>query len=933
MPRIIGAGISRWAVLMAATAAMLLLLALTVPPGSPAHPVVSEAGNVAPSGTTYRWSHNRTDTLNANRVAESELNDEEFDIDVRLNGSRHEPATAYEAAGVIWTEARLLDRVDFVNGSWEGSGDGAFCAELKLQATTDGVTWSDTGWTVDPAYAYDSSAAGGSRHSFRGTPINALGVRVSGKIRCTQQGSYWANVSELLAFDAPPIVSLWDDATTPEMIDAGDASAVELGVRFRAEVDGQVTALRFYKAAANGGTHVGTIWRAADQARLGRVTFTGESASGWQQATLAEPVDIHAGVTYVASYHTTVGHYSVSPFYFAVRNHDAGLLEALRDGLDGGNGLYQYSSQPTFPGETYNAGNYWVDVVFNPGAGRIVDEPPTAPTQLQGDGSQEGGVSLTWAASSDDVGVARYEIHRDGAPLAETTRTTYLDSSAVADATYRYTVRAVDTADQPSPFSNETTVTYSPETPPSDSCTQVSQYGITFRFDQAYPCGTFATGDWWVAPAEGLDRVTVTAITPDATTGRNGFEVNPSSADRQGFDSRARDYDASLVPSLPLAAAPGSSIVKEVSLPSTADGCGGEEAFISCIDTGAVLTVLGAVPADRGAGHFRPAYFGTEKPLVPTSQLRLDALPQLAPVAGAPSLAEVADWYRRPQIDHQSNWHGGLIHPRQNLPYYGRDLANRTSDAALRLMLDDPAESKREAAIAYVQYGLDLAAARAGGTHFGADGGWRQGRKLVLGLSAELLDDEAMRALVRDAPDNSFSEDGQLYRSAVDGRVLWGAPCSADRYWRAQHLVAAGGQGDCRDPYGYIDGGLPGVENGDGGYQYCCTAGNFMQAALALHLLPELQCSWSENEVFLEYADRWFSFGAWTQEDPYAPLGDGALDTNPLDGTGRYPRRHGSGGGHSSWAGTGFGAAMWDAYRSGAGQPVCGLSVPPLPGA
>jgi hypothetical protein len=29
-----------------------------------------------------------------------------------------------------------------------------------------------------------------------------------------------------------------------------------------------------------------------------------------------------------------------------------------------GNGLYAYGGSPAFPNNTYNAGNYWVDVVF-----------------------------------------------------------------------------------------------------------------------------------------------------------------------------------------------------------------------------------------------------------------------------------------------------------------------------------------------------------------------------------------------------------------------------------------------------------------------------------------------------------------------------------------------------------------------------------------
>ena len=64
----------------------------------------------------------------------------------------------------------------------------------------------------------------------------------------------------------------------------GADSSVEVGVEFRSDIDGYVTAIRFYKAAGNTGTHVGNLWDATGT-RLATATFTGESASGWQQLT------------------------------------------------------------------------------------------------------------------------------------------------------------------------------------------------------------------------------------------------------------------------------------------------------------------------------------------------------------------------------------------------------------------------------------------------------------------------------------------------------------------------------------------------------------------------------------------------------------------------------------------------------------------------
>ena len=65
-------------------------------------------------------------------------------------------------------------------------------------------------------------------------------------------------------------------------------ASVELGVRFRAAQDGYITGIRYYKPSVTTGTHVGTLWTNTGT-KLATVTFTGESASGWQQATFTSP--------------------------------------------------------------------------------------------------------------------------------------------------------------------------------------------------------------------------------------------------------------------------------------------------------------------------------------------------------------------------------------------------------------------------------------------------------------------------------------------------------------------------------------------------------------------------------------------------------------------------------------------------------------------
>ena len=76
-----------------------------------------------------------------------------------------------------------------------------------------------------------------------------------------------------------------------------------------------LTGIRFYKASANLGTHVGTLWTSAG-ARLATATFTGETAAGWQQVNFVKPVSISSNRVYVVSYHVNSGHYSADDSFF-----------------------------------------------------------------------------------------------------------------------------------------------------------------------------------------------------------------------------------------------------------------------------------------------------------------------------------------------------------------------------------------------------------------------------------------------------------------------------------------------------------------------------------------------------------------------------------------------------------------------------------------
>ncbi len=166
------------------------------------------------------------------------------------------------------------------------------------------------------------------------------------------------------------------DFDAPETLDVGESIPVELGVKFRSEVPGQVTGIRFFKAAANTGTHVGSLWTAGG-GLLAQATFSNETATGWQTALFEEPVEVDADTTYVASYFSPSGHFSATIAAFSSGGITNPPLQALDSNTSGGNGVYTYGSSGSFPNEpAFNARNYFVDVLFASG----VPTPPPAPT-------------------------------------------------------------------------------------------------------------------------------------------------------------------------------------------------------------------------------------------------------------------------------------------------------------------------------------------------------------------------------------------------------------------------------------------------------------------------------------------------------------------------------------------------------------------------
>jgi Domain of unknown function (DUF4082)/Abnormal spindle-like microcephaly-assoc'd, ASPM-SPD-2-Hydin len=146
----------------------------------------------------------------------------------------------------------------------------------------------------------------------------------------------------------------------PQLVNETDGSSAnyELGMKFTSAVAGHINAIRFWKSSRETGTHVGHIWNTSGQL-LASITFVNETSSGWQQQALTSPLAVNANTIYVVTVNTGNTYYVSTDTGFAskVVNHDLSSVV-------GNNGVYGPTGR--FPTNTWEASNYFRDVVFTP---------------------------------------------------------------------------------------------------------------------------------------------------------------------------------------------------------------------------------------------------------------------------------------------------------------------------------------------------------------------------------------------------------------------------------------------------------------------------------------------------------------------------------------------------------------------------------------
>ncbi|WP_197048410.1 discoidin domain-containing protein [Streptosporangium roseum] len=141
------------------------------------------------------------------------------------------------------------------------------------------------------------------------------------------------------------------------------------------------------------------------------------------------------------------------------------------------------------------------------GGGGPDTQAPSVPGNLRSTAVTPSSVTLTWDASTDNVGVSGYDVHNGPAVAATVTGTGATVTGLAAATPYTFTVRARDAAGNASAASAAVTVTTSPAStetllsqgrPATASSTEGSAYGAAKAFD-----GNTTSTRW--ASAEGHD--------------------------------------------------------------------------------------------------------------------------------------------------------------------------------------------------------------------------------------------------------------------------------------------------------------------------------------------------------------------------------------------------------------------------------------------
>lgn len=159
---------------------------------------------------------------------------------------------------------------------------------------------------------------------------------------------------------------------TPPTASSNDPDPYTLGVEFVVSEACTLTQIHFWQPSSGTVSSVDRtvgVWENTNGTSgtlMGSTETLSVSGSGWQTKTLASPKTLAPGVVYVAGVFHPAGQYTATGAYFSTSGVTSGPVTYVAQTASlAGQMKFSTVGSFSFPGNSFNATNYWIDITVD----------------------------------------------------------------------------------------------------------------------------------------------------------------------------------------------------------------------------------------------------------------------------------------------------------------------------------------------------------------------------------------------------------------------------------------------------------------------------------------------------------------------------------------------------------------------------------------
>jgi len=356
------------------------------------------------------------------------------------------------AADVRITEYSGLDTANpfDVASSAKGSGTSANSGSVTTRNTQDLVFGAGMTQAV-----FNAAGSGFTKRvitSPDGDIAEDKTTTSTGSYGATATGSSGAWVMQMAAFKAAPVDT--QAPSVPTNLQAIAVSASQINLSWASSTDNVgVAGYKIFRNGAQVGTSTAVTYSDMGLAQNTTYTYT---VSAFDAAGNVSAQSSSTSATTPSLPPPVINSFTVTPTSLLLGQPAMlswNVLNATSISIDNGVGAVTGTSTTVFPAQTTTNGNGSTTAQTTVTLA-LDTQPPTIPANLTATAVSTSEINLSWASSTDNVGVAGYSIYRNNVLVAFTTSTSYGDIGLTPGTTYAYNVTAQDAAGNVSGLSN-----------------------------------------------------------------------------------------------------------------------------------------------------------------------------------------------------------------------------------------------------------------------------------------------------------------------------------------------------------------------------------------------------------------------------------------------------------------------------------------------